>query len=67
MLTPRVEQAFRDGVGLTGGVCEYGVRKVARRWGDARKALTFFRQAGAAVTERTLEQVTIERIEAFVD
>ncbi|MFC7227950.1 PGF-CTERM sorting domain-containing protein [Salinirubellus salinus] len=32
-------------------VVEYGVRAAADRWGDARKALTLFRQAGETATE----------------
>jgi len=45
-------------------VCQYGVREAARRWGDARKALTLFRQAGETATERGLAQVTIDCLDA---
>ncbi|WP_394740102.1 Cdc6/Cdc18 family protein [Natronococcus roseus] len=57
ILGPRLERAFREGA-VPAEVREYGVTEAARRWGDARKALTLFRQAGETATERELEQLT---------
>ena len=34
-----------------------GIERAATQWGDVRTALTLFRQAGEAATERDLEQV----------
>lgn len=44
LLEPRVERTFRDGA-LPEEAFSYRVREAARREGDARKALTLFRQA----------------------
>lgn len=63
VLDRRVKQAFRDGT-LPEEVFDYGVRQAARRWGDARKALTLFRQAGKTANERSLERVSQECIDA---
>jgi len=66
VLEPRLERAFREGT-VPDDVCQYGVREAARRWGDARKALTLFRQAGETATERGLEAVTEDCIEANLE
>jgi orc1/cdc6 family replication initiation protein len=62
----RVDRAFRDGA-LTDDVRAYGVREAARRWGDARKTLTLFRQAGETATDRGLEQVTRACLKATLE
>ena len=51
LLTPRLASAFKDG-SLPEDVREYGIRRAANRWGDARKALTLFRHAGERANER---------------
>ncbi|MFA1610776.1 Cdc6/Cdc18 family protein [Halobellus rubicundus] len=66
ILRPRIEQAFRDGA-VPDAVFEYGVREAARRWGDVRKALRLFRQAGETATERGLEAVTRECLDATIE
>ncbi|MFC4438568.1 MULTISPECIES: Cdc6/Cdc18 family protein [Natrialbaceae] len=66
ILVPRLERAFRDGV-LPEDVFDYGIREAARRWGDARKTLTLFRQAGEAASERGLDQVTADCIDANLE
>ena len=66
VLEPRLERAFREGA-VPDDVRDYGIREAARRWGDARKALTLFRQAGETASERRLETVTRECIEANLD
>lgn len=48
-------------------VCAYGVREAARRWGDARKTLTLFRRAGETATERGLNQITTDCINANLE
>ncbi|NKE36530.1 AAA family ATPase [Natronococcus sp. JC468] len=62
ILEPRVERAFRDGA-VPADAFEYGIREAARRWGDARKTLTLFRQAGETASERGLEEVTKDCLE----
>ncbi|WP_049997570.1 Cdc6/Cdc18 family protein [Halococcus sediminicola] len=57
ILPPRIETAFRDGA-LTDAVLTEGSRLAANRWGDARKALTLFRQAGETADERGATRVT---------
>lgn len=57
----RIDQAFIDG-GLAASVLDHGVREAAHRWGDARKTLRLFRQAGETANERGLEQMTVECI-----
>ncbi|MDL5363416.1 hypothetical protein [Halalkalicoccus sp. NIPERK01] len=37
---------------------EYGVRKAAYNWGDARQALSLVRHAGELANERGLDEVT---------
>ena len=63
LLRPRVERAFREGA-LPASVFEAGARAAANRWGDARKALRLFRQAGETATERGLETVGKACLEA---
>ncbi|ELY54922.1 cell division control protein 6 [Natronococcus amylolyticus DSM 10524] len=66
ILKPRLERAFREGA-VSEAAFEYGVREAARRWGDARKALTLFRQAGETASERDLETVTRECIDVNLE
>ncbi|WP_348611658.1 Cdc6/Cdc18 family protein [Halobaculum rarum] len=66
IVTPQLDQAFVDGA-IPEEVREYGVREAARRWGDARKALRLFRQAGETATERELDQVTRECVEVNLE
>ncbi|RQG97654.1 Cdc6/Cdc18 family protein [Natrarchaeobius chitinivorans] len=66
ILDPRIDRAFRDGA-VPDAVCEYGVQEAARRWGDARKALTLFRQAGETATERGLDRLTIECVDTNLE
>ena len=57
ILGPRLDRAFRDGA-LPPAVRDEGIRRAATQWGDVRKALTLFRQAGEAAAEQGLEEVT---------
>ncbi|WP_254861429.1 Cdc6/Cdc18 family protein [Halovivax gelatinilyticus] len=57
ILAPRIERAFQEGT-ISPATIEYGVSEAARRWGDARKALTLVRRAGEQANERGLERVT---------
>ncbi|QLG27390.1 AAA family ATPase [Halorarum halophilum] len=57
VLAPRVDRAFRDGA-LPDAVFAHGVSAAARQWGDARKAVTLFRQAGETAVDRGLDAVT---------
>ncbi|MFC6905854.1 Cdc6/Cdc18 family protein [Halalkalicoccus tibetensis] len=57
LLAPRLEQAFKSGV-LSDQVSEYGIQQAANYWGDARKALSLFRNAGELANERSLEEIT---------
>ncbi|MDS0475682.1 AAA family ATPase [Natrinema sp. 1APR25-10V2] len=66
VLAPRLKRAFRDEA-VPDDVCAYGVREAARRWGDARKALTLFRQAGETATERGLTQLTTDCLDVNLD
>ncbi|WP_222912779.1 AAA family ATPase [Natrinema sp. SYSU A 869] len=66
LLKPRLEQAFRDGAVPT-EVRDEGAREAARRWGDARKALTLFRQAGETANDRGFARVTDECIAANLE
>ncbi|AGB38782.1 Cdc6/Cdc18 family protein [Natronococcus occultus] len=66
VLEPRLERAFREGT-VPEEVRDYGVAEAARRWGDARKALTLFRQAGETATERGLDQLTRECLETNLE
>jgi len=66
VLTPRLERAFREGA-MPADSRAYGVHEAARRWGDARKALTLFRQAGETATERGLATVTDECLDANLE
>ncbi|WP_331234036.1 Cdc6/Cdc18 family protein [Natronorarus salvus] len=63
ILESRVEQAFRTGV-ISDDVFEHGITVAARRWGDARKAITLFRRAGNTANERGLAEVTRECFDA---
>jgi Cdc6-like AAA superfamily ATPase len=66
ILRPRIERAFREGA-VSDDVFAYGVREAARRWGDVRKALRMFQQAGETATERGLAQVTRECLDANIE
>jgi archaeal cell division control protein 6 len=66
ILTPRLAQAFYDGA-VPEDVLDYGVREATRRWGDARKALTLFRQAGETASERGCERLTADCIDANLE
>jgi hypothetical protein len=66
ILRPRIERAFREGA-VSDSVFAYGVREAARRWGDVRKALRLFRQAGETATGRGLEAVTRECLDANIE
>lgn len=66
ILTPRLKRAFQEGV-ISEEVRLTGVQEAARRWGDARKALTLFRQAGETASERELEYVTKSCLEANLE
>jgi orc1/cdc6 family replication initiation protein len=63
---PRVDRAFRDGA-VPEDVFQQAVRQAAQRWGDARKALRLFRQAGEAADERGLEAVTTACLDACLE
>jgi hypothetical protein len=66
ILRPRLARAFRADA-LSDDVRAYGVRVAAKRWGDARKALTLFRQAGETATERGLSEVTRACLDANIE
>ena len=66
ILSPHLERAFVDGA-LSDSVRTYGVRQAAKRWGDARKALRLFRQAGETAAEDGLERVTTDCITANLE
>jgi archaeal cell division control protein 6 len=66
ILEARLECAFREGA-VAEEAFRYGIREAARRWGDARKALTLFRQAGETASERDLEAVTRECVEVNLE
>lgn len=66
ILRPRVQRAFHDDV-VSDDVLRYGVAEAARRWGDVRKTLRLFRQAGETATERGLDTVTRECLDVNID
>jgi archaeal cell division control protein 6 len=66
ILEPRLARAFRVGA-VPDDVFEHGVRKAAGRWGDARKALTLFRQASERAGDRGLEQLTTNSLDATLE
>jgi archaeal cell division control protein 6 len=57
----RIGRAFNEGR-IDETAFDRGVREAAHRWGDARKTLRLFRQAGEVANKRGLEQVTVECI-----
>lgn len=63
LLEPRLEDAFVDGA-IPTATKRYGVYQAALNWGDARKALTLFRQAGERANEREATTVTNADINA---
>ncbi|ELY54990.1 orc1/cdc6 family replication initiation protein [Natronococcus amylolyticus DSM 10524] len=66
ILEPRLERAFREGA-VPDDVLADGVREAARRWGDARKALTLFRQAGERAADDGRQRLTTECLEATLE
>lgn len=66
LVNPRLDRAFRDGA-MPSAVREFGADEAARRWGDARKTLTLFRQAGETATEQGLTEVTEACVEANLE
>ena len=66
VLEPPLRQAFREDT-LPEEAIEYGVMTAANRWGDARKALTLFRQAGETANERGATVVSAEDIDANLE
>jgi orc1/cdc6 family replication initiation protein len=57
LMEPRLEEAFREDV-LPRDVATLGIQQAAMRWGDARKTLRLFRQAGEFANERDSAQIT---------
>ncbi|WP_336361918.1 Cdc6/Cdc18 family protein [Halalkalicoccus salilacus] len=55
----RIDRAFVAG-GMDEAAFDRGVQEATQRWGDARKTLRLFRQAGERANERGLEQVTVD-------
>jgi orc1/cdc6 family replication initiation protein len=66
VLKPYLARAYRDEA-LPESVAEYGIETAANRWGDARKALSLFRQAGESANEREAEQVSKSDIDNNLD
>ncbi|WP_336343322.1 Cdc6/Cdc18 family protein [Halalkalicoccus ordinarius] len=62
ILIPRLVRAFAD-ESVTPGAAKHGTRQAATRWGDARKGLTLFRNAGEIANQRELATVTRECID----
>lgn len=57
----RINRAFVDS-GVEERAFDRGAQEAAQRWGDARKTLRLFRQAGERANERGLKRVTVECI-----
>ncbi|RJT07999.1 Cdc6/Cdc18 family protein [Halococcus sp. IIIV-5B] len=66
ILEPSIERAFQEDA-LSNETFENGTRMAANRWGDARKALTLFRQAGETANARGLTRVTDECLETNIE
>lgn len=66
VVDPRVERAFPEDA-LSDAARHRGVKEGASRWGDARKTLRLFRQAGETATERGLDTVTEACIETNLE
>jgi orc1/cdc6 family replication initiation protein len=66
VMRPRLDRAFTKD-GLSDAAAQYGISMAATRWGDARKTLTLFRNAGETANEEGLEQVTRDCIEQNLD
>ena len=66
ILRPRIDRAFREEA-LPEEAFEIGVAIAADRWGDARKALELFRQAGETANERGLTAVSEDCLDANVE
>ncbi|WP_049898896.1 Cdc6/Cdc18 family protein [Halococcus agarilyticus] len=62
ILDPQLEQAFREDA-LSSEVAAHGIRSAANRWGDARKALTLFRQAGETANDSGRQRITADDID----
>ena len=63
---PMLDRAFHDEA-LSVEVREYGLREVARRWGDARKTLRLFRRAGETATEDGSESIRKSDVDANLE
>ena len=66
IVEPRLEEAFLEGA-LPEGVITYGIVQAAMRWGDARKTLTLFRQAGEQANEDGRETVSRACLEGTLE
>ncbi|MFC6905870.1 Cdc6/Cdc18 family protein [Halalkalicoccus tibetensis] len=66
LLHPRLEQGFRDGA-VPDEVRSYGIREASKRWGDARKTISLFRNAGELANERGQARITKACIDDSLD
>ncbi|WP_273838028.1 hypothetical protein [Halococcus sp. PRR34] len=66
IVRPRLQRAFREGAVLE-RVAHYGIGTAATRWGDARKTLTLFRQAGETANDEGLTQVTEDCLDTNIE
>lgn len=66
IVEPRLQRAFREGA-VPPNVANYGIGTAATRWGDARKTLTLFRQAGETANDEGLTQVTEDCLDSNIE
>ena len=66
IVEPRLQRAFREGA-VSERVARYGIVTAATRWGDARKTLTLFRQAGETANDEGLAQVTKNCLDSNIE